>query len=48
MVRGGFSDATEGGSSAFDLDDDVVDGLGPHERLGVVVTARTVRAVMVE
>jgi hypothetical protein len=37
VVRRGFSDAIEGGSSSLDLGDDVVDGLGPHERLGVVV-----------
>ena len=37
VVRRGFSDAIEGGSSAFDLGDDAVDGLGPHERLRVVV-----------
>lgn len=34
VVRRGFS---EDGSSSFDLGHDVVDGLGPHERLGVVV-----------
>ena len=37
VVRRGFSDAIEGGSSSLDLGDDVVDGLGPHERLRVVV-----------
>ena len=34
VVRRGFS---EDGSSAFDLGHDLVDGLGPHEGLGVVV-----------
>src|SRR6266487_1081646 len=33
----GFGDAIEGGSSALDLGDDVVDVLGPHEGLRVVV-----------
>jgi len=37
VVRRGFSDAVGGGSSSLDLGDDVVDGLGPHELLGVVV-----------
>ena len=34
VVLRGFSDAIKGGLSAPDLADDVVDGLGPHERLG--------------
>jgi hypothetical protein len=34
VVCRGFS---KGGSAAFDLGDDVVDGLGPDERFGVVV-----------
>lgn len=33
MVCRGFSDAIEGGAAALDRDD-VVDGLGPYERLG--------------
>lgn len=37
VVCRGFSEGGEGGSSAFDLGDDLVDGLGPHEGLWVVV-----------
>jgi hypothetical protein len=33
VVRRGFSDAVEAGAASLDLRDDVVDGLGPHERL---------------
>ena len=33
VVRRGFSQGGEGGQSAFELGDDVVDGIGPHERL---------------
>ena len=32
MVRGGFSDATEGGSSAFDLDDDDASKNRPYDK----------------
>jgi hypothetical protein len=37
VVRRGASDAIERGASAADLGDEVVGGLGQHERLGFVV-----------
>ena len=39
VVRRGFSEGGEGRSTSFDFGDDVVDGLGPHEGLRVVVPA---------
>ena len=37
VVRRGFSEVVEGDAASFDLGDDVVHGLGPRERLRVVV-----------